>query len=186
MLIAGVDEVGRGPLAGPVVAAAVILQDNIEGLADSKILTAKKRETLSTIIIKESLCYSYGWADVEEIETLNIHYATLLAMKRAIHGLSITPEKVLIDGSFLPDVKHDCYAIVKGDALIPEISAAAILAKVYRDNKMCKMDTVYPGYNFSQHKGYATKEHIDLLKRLGPSKIHRKKFIENILEVDVV
>lgn len=182
MLIAGVDEVGRGPLAGPVVTAAVILNDNIKGLADSKTLTAKKREELKDIIVRQSVCYAYGRAEVEEIAELNIHHATLLAMKRAIEGLAVKPDKVLIDGAFTPpEVAYDCYAIVKGDTFIPEISAAGILAKVSRDNEMCEMDKVYQGYNFSKHKGYATKEHIMCLKKIGPSSIHRAQFIRSFI-----
>ena len=175
-LIAGVDEAGRGPLAGAVVAAAVILKKPIEGVTDSKKLTPKKRKQLSEIIKNEALSYAFGRAEVEEIDSLNIHYATLLAMKRAIDGLSIRPDKVLIDGLYVPQVDVPCTAIVKGDLLIAEIGAASILAKVARDEEMEVLEAVYPGYDFAGHKGYPTAKHRALLKTLGPCAIHRKSY----------
>lgn len=174
--IAGVDEVGRGPLAGPVVTAAVILNQPIPGLQDSKKLTALKREQLAEEIQKHALCFAYGRAEVHEIEQLNIHHATLLAMKRAIEGLTICPDEILVDGLYTPLVALPCFAIVQGDSLIPEISAASILAKVSRDEEMQHMDALYPGYGFAQHKGYATEQHRLALKKLGASPIHRKNY----------
>ncbi|KTD06446.1 ribonuclease HII [Legionella gratiana] len=176
MLIAGVDEVGRGPLAGAVVTAAVILKDPIEGLADSKKLSAKRRELLSLLIKEQAIAYAYGRAEVDEIDALNIHHATLLAMQRAVEALPIKPDQVLVDGIHIPKLNIPCKAIVKGDDLIPEISAASILAKVYRDAEMEALDAIYPGYGFTGHKGYPTVAHREALKRLGPSKIHRKSF----------
>lgn len=176
LLIAGVDEVGRGPLAGAVVTAAVILKEPIAGLADSKKLTAKKRKQLSIQIKECALAYAYGRAEVEEIDSLNIHHATLLAMKRAIEALPIKPNSVLVDGVFTPKVSMPCKAIIQGDSLIPEISAASILAKVLRDEEMESMDIIYPGYGFANHKGYATVAHREALKRLGPCNIHRTSF----------
>ena len=171
MYIAGVDEVGRGPLAGPVVTAAVILREPIEGVTDSKKLTPLKRKQLAMIIQERALCYAYGRADVEEIDRLNIHHATLLAMKRAIEGLSIAPHKALIDGLYIPQVAMPCQAIIKGDSLVAEIGAASILAKVLRDKEMDEMDTLYPGYGFAAHKGYPTKTHRAALQALGPCAI---------------
>lgn len=178
MLIAGVDEVGRGPLAGPVVTAAVILSEPIEGLMDSKQLTPKKRKMLSILIQERACCYAYGRAEVDEILKLNIHHATLLAMKRAIEALPICPDQVLVDGIFKPDVTMSCHAIPKGDTLIAEISAASILAKVLRDEEMIEMDQLYPGYGFASHKGYGTKLHRQALLDLGPCLIHRRGFIK--------
>ena len=176
MYICGVDEVGRGPLAGPVVAAAVILQTPVLGVTDSKKLSAKKREELVELIKKNALCYSYGRAEVAEIDSLNIHNATLLAMKRAIVGLSLIPDKILVDGKFVPETNIFSEAIVKGDLLVPEIAAASILAKVMRDNEMIEMDSLYPGYGFAGHKGYPTALHRSSLVSLGVSPIHRKSF----------
>ncbi|KTC66048.1 ribonuclease HII (plasmid) [Legionella adelaidensis] len=176
MLVAGVDEVGRGPLAGPVITAAVILKAPIEGVTDSKLLTPTRRRELAEQIKEQAICYAYGRAEVEEINELNIHYATLLAMKRAVENMAITPHKVLVDGKHLPQVSIPCYAIVKGDLLIQDISAASILAKVHRDEEMERMDAVYPGYAFASHKGYSTKLHQQKLKELGPCDIHRKNF----------
>lgn len=176
MLIAGVDEVGRGPLAGAVVTAAVILKEPIEGLADSKKLSEKKRELLSILIKEQALAYAYGRAEVEEIDSLNIHHATLLAMRRAVEALPIKPDQVLVDGAHVPLINLPCKAIVQGDNLIPEISAASILAKVYRDAEMKALDVIYPGYGFAGHKGYPTVAHREALNRLGPSAIHRKSF----------
>ncbi len=176
LYIAGVDEVGRGPLAGPVVTAAVILREPIEGVTDSKKLTPLKRKQLALIIRKRALCYAYGRAEVDEIDRLNIHHATLLAMKRCIEGLSICPDKALIDGLYIPHVSMPCHAIVKGDALIAEIGAASILAKVLRDAEMEDMDILYPGYGFSLHKGYPTAFHRNALQALGPCAIHRRSY----------
>ncbi|WP_035899090.1 ribonuclease HII [Legionella wadsworthii] len=185
MLIAGVDEVGRGPLAGAVVTAAVILRDPIEGLADSKKLTAKKRELLSIQIKEKAIAYAYGRAEVDEIESLNIHHATLLAMRRAVEALPISPNQVLVDGKHTPLLNIPCKAIVQGDDLIPAISAASILAKVLRDAEMVALDAVYPGYGFADHKGYATVAHREALTRLGPCKIHRRNFehVASLLQV---
>lgn len=174
--VAGVDEVGRGPLAGPVVTAAVVLDQPLEGLKDSKKLTPEARKKLAIKIKAEAYCYAYGRAEVEEIEYLNIHHATLLAMKRAIDNLPIIPYEVLVDGLFLPKITLPCKAIVRGDELISSISAASILAKVLRDQEMEEMDAIYPGYGFARHKGYSTKDHLDALLALGPCPIHRKKF----------
>ncbi len=177
-LIAGVDEVGRGPLAGPVVTAAVILDpDNpVEGLDDSKKLTEKKRTILAARIREKALCYSIARAEQEEIDELNIFQATLLAMQRAVAGLSIIPDKVLVDGKFCPDILLPCEAVIKGDSRVAAISAASILAKVSRDNEMIAMEVAYPGYGFAQHKGYPTKVHIAALSELGISPIHRRSF----------
>jgi ribonuclease HII len=175
-LRAGVDEVGRGPLAGAVITAAVILKEPIEGLADSKKLSEKKRNLLAVQIKERALAYAYGRAEVDEIDALNIHHATLLAMKRAIEALPVTPELVLVDGLHLPELSIPCKAIVQGDSLIPEISAASILAKVLRDEEMLTLDKIYPGYGFGDHKGYPTVAHREALKRLGPCVIHRRSF----------
>lgn len=182
MIIAGVDEVGRGPLAGPLVTAAVILDEPIAGLKDSKLLTPEKRKKLSIEIKATAIDYAFGRAEVNEIDSLNIHHATLLAMKRAIEGLKIIPDKILIDGVYVPDVNYACYPIVKGDSLIAEISAASILAKVYRDEEMIEMDKLYPLFQFGKHKGYATAIHQKALKDHGPCDLHRKNFIKSILK----
>ena len=176
--IAGVDEVGRGPLAGPVVAAAVILDDKnpIEGLADSKVLPATRREQLSVLIKQRALCWALGRAEVEEIEQLNILQASLLAMKRAVTALRLAPELVLVDGIHAPDLACAVKTIIHGDALVPAISAASIIAKVARDAEMHELDKLFPGYGFSQHKGYPTAEHREAIRRLGPSPIHRMTF----------
>ncbi|WP_045106140.1 ribonuclease HII [Legionella hackeliae] len=176
MYIAGVDEVGRGPLAGPVVTAAVILRHPIEGVTDSKKLTPLKRQKLAAKIKEEAFCFAYGRAEVDEIEKLNIHHATLLAMKRAIEALPIQPQEIWVDGLFVPQVPIPCKAIVDGDGLIPAIGAASILAKVLRDQEMEDMDILYPGYGFASHKGYATEMHRNALLQLGPCAIHRKNF----------
>ncbi len=173
---AGVDEVGRGPLAGPVVTAAVILRHPIEGVTDSKKLTASKRERLADLIKQQAVCYAYGRVVVDEIDQLNIHHATLLAMKRAIEGLSIQPDNVLVDGLYVPQVSMPCKAIVKGDSLIAEIGAASILAKVLRDAEMDQMDILYPGYGFASHKGYPTAQHRSALRELGACAIHRRSY----------
>jgi len=177
-IIAGVDEVGRGPLAGPVVAAAVILDpaNPIEGLKDSKKLSAVKRETLSEIIQKQSMSYAFGEASVEEIDALNILQASLLAMQRAVNNLLITPTKILIDGNRCPNLSIPAEAIIKGDQKIPAISAASIIAKVKRDAMLVDYDKQFPGYGFAIHKGYPTKQHLLALEELGPTIIHRKSF----------
>ncbi|MFN8769726.1 MAG: ribonuclease HII [Neisseriaceae bacterium] len=178
MIICGVDEAGRGPLAGSVFAAAVILDINkpIHGLNDSKKLSEKKRDELYDIIIRNSLAYSISYATVEEIDKLNILEATLLAMKRAVESLNIIPELVLVDGNKTPNISISTKAIVKGDSLIPEISAASILAKVSRDREMTLLDKQYPEYNFAKHKGYGTVLHIEAIKIHGILSIHRKTF----------
>lgn len=177
-LIAGVDEVGRGPLAGPVVAAAVILDETrpIEGLADSKILSAHRREELSVLIKERALCWALGRAEVEEIDRLNILQASLLAMQRAVMALAIQPALVLVDGNQAPTLSCPVTTIIRGDATEPSISAASILAKVVRDAEMCDLDRRYPGYGFSVHKGYPTRAHIDALQKQGVSPIHRRSF----------
>ena len=167
--LAGVDEVGRGPLAGDVVAAAVILDPEhpIIGLADSKKLTEKKREALAIEIKNKALAWSITRASVSEIDSLNILQASLLAMKRAVEGLTIQPEYVLVDGNKLPYWHYASQAIVQGDSLIPAISAASILAKVQRDSEMLALDKVFPGYGLAEHKGYPTKKHLAALEQLG-------------------
>ena len=183
MLIAGVDEAGRGPLAGPVVAAAVILDpDNpLAGLADSKLLTVRAREALAPEIRASAIACCVAWADAAEVDSLNILGATMLAMRRAIIGLRVTPERVEVDGNQLPGLKFGnvCLAgraIVKGDRTVAAISAASILAKVARDRIMCRLDEIYPDYGFARHKGYGTQEHRDLLLALGPCLQHRRTF----------
>jgi ribonuclease HII len=177
-LVAGVDEVGRGPLAGPVVAAAVILhpQRPIEGLADSKKLSEKKRESLNLIIREKAYCWSLGRAEVEEIDQINILQASLLAMQRAVEGLSIAPQHALVDGNRLPQLSCSAEAIIGGDSSVAEISAASIIAKVARDQEMVELDAQYPGYGLAQHKGYPTKLHLSGLETLGVSPIHRRSF----------
>jgi ribonuclease HII len=177
-LVAGVDEAGRGPLAGPVFAAAVILDDvsPIAGLTDSKKLSAKKRDYFHDIIKSEALCFCVATASVEEIDDLNILQATMLAMQRAVLGLRLKPMKVLVDGNRLPVLNIRAEAIVKGDAKIASISAASILAKVERDRWCAEMDTIYPQYGFSSHKGYGTEVHLNALKVHGPCAIHRRSF----------
>jgi len=182
-LIAGVDEAGRGPLAGPVVAGAVILDERqpITGLADSKKLSEKRREELAAEIVAKSLAWSFGWADAREIDCINILQATHLAMRRAIIGLRISPSQVEVDGNRLPSLVFNGRqisgnAVIGGDALIPAISAASIIAKVQRDKMMRTMDAVYPDYGFGQHKGYGTELHRDLIGRLGPCPQHRRSF----------
>lgn len=174
--IAGVDEVGRGPLAGPVITAAVILKEPIEGIKDSKQLNARKRSYFAALIEEKAIAFSYGRAEASEIDEINIHHATLLAMKRAIESLSISPDLIMVDGLHLPKVAIPCKAVVNGDALIYEISAASIIAKVARDAEMDLWDQRYPGYGFSKHKGYATPAHKAALLQLGASPIHRKSF----------
>jgi ribonuclease HII len=174
-LIAGVDEVGRGCLAGPVIAAAVILRNNISGLKDSKKLTKKKREELSLIIMQNSY-FSFGSSSPKEIDKINILQASLLAMKRAILNLSVKPGKILIDGIHKPDLNTDTQTIISGDSYIDQISAASIIAKVYRDNLMMQFDKEYPNFYFSSHMGYGTKIHKAAIKKYGITPIHRKTF----------
>lgn len=177
-LVAGVDEAGRGPLAGPVVAAAVILDDraNIKGLADSKQLSPRRREALFDEICAKALCCSVAQASVEEIDRLNILQATMLAMQRAVQGLRLKPSKVLVDGNRLPALNVLAEAIVSGDALVPCISAASILAKVTRDRLLGELHAEHPGYGFDRHKGYGTAEHLKALQTLGPLAAHRRSF----------
>ena len=177
-LVAGVDEAGRGPLAGPVVAAAVILDDMrpIKGLADSKKLSPKRREALYDEIRARALCCSIAEASVEEIDRLNILHATMLAMRRAVQGLRLKPTKVLVDGNRIPPLDVLAEAIVKGDAKVPAISAASILAKVTRDRMLADLHIRHPEYGFDQHKGYGTAQHLAALRRLGPLPEHRRSF----------
>lgn len=177
-LVAGVDEAGRGPLVGPVVAAAVILDElnPIKGLADSKKLTAQRREKLFDEIRAKALCCSIAQASVEEIDRLNILQATLLAMRRAVEGLRLKPQKVLVDGNRLPVLEMLAEAIVKGDTTVPAISAASILAKVHRDRWCAEFDLQYPQYGFAKHKGYGTADHLAALRLHGACPQHRKTF----------
>lgn len=177
-LFAGVDEAGRGPLAGDVVAAAVILDPDkpIEGLADSKTLTAKRREGLYDAIREHSLSWCIARASVAEIDQLNILQASLLAMCRAVDGLAIKPEHVLVDGNRLPRWDYPAEAVIKGDGRVPTIGAASILAKVSRDREMLALDRQYPGYGFAGHKGYPTKAHLAALDTLGVSPVHRVSY----------
>ena len=182
-LVAGVDEAGRGPLAGPVVAAAVILSADrpIAGLMDSKVLSEQRREALSAEIKRVSLAWSVAWADAAEIDAINILQATFLAMRRALLGLNVLPGLARVDGNRLPNLTFadQCItgeAIVRGDASVSAISAASILAKVQRDQMMCAMDRLYPDYGFRQHKGYATAGHRERIARLGPCPQHRRTF----------
>lgn len=176
---AGVDEAGRGPLAGPVVACAVILAANarISGLNDSKLLSEKKRNELAKIIREQAICVSIGIASVEEIDEMNIHHATLVAMKKAIVTLSMKPRKVWVDGLYIPpNIDVETMPVVKGDQKIESIMAASIIAKTTRDSMMLEYDKLYPSYGFAQHKGYGTSSHIDALKQFGITPIHRKSF----------
>ena len=184
LLLAGVDEVGRGPLAGDVVTAAVILDPDrpIDGLADSKKLTEKKREKLFEEIIEHALAWSVARCNVEEIERLNILQASLLAMHRAVDGLKPTPEYVLVDK--LPRWQYNSQAVVKGDSRVAAIAAASILAKVTRDRELIELDVKYPQYGFARHKGYPTAEHLQALREYGPSPVHRKTYgpVQELLE----
>lgn len=182
-LIAGVDEAGRGPLAGPVVAAAVILDPRrrIAGLKDSKQLTPERRESLAEQIRARALCWALGWSECHEIDALNILEATHLAMRRALLGLAVMPRSILVDGNRLPclaDLAPGCAtrAIIKGDCTEPAISAASILAKTHRDALMRRLDVVYPGYGMAVHKGYGTADHLAALVRLTACAIHRRSF----------
>jgi len=181
--ICGIDEAGRGPLAGPVFAAAVILPNNqmIDGLNDSKKLSEKKREELFDIIKETAVNYSVGFATEAEIDEINILQATFLAMKRAYDGLSVRPDLALVDGNRTPPLGVDTQTIIKGDALSANIAAASILAKVSRDRLMYEIDKIYPQYQFAKHKGYGTALHIKLLKEFGPCPVHRRTFLKKIL-----
>lgn len=177
-LVAGVDEAGRGPLAGPVVAAAVILDPDrpVPGLADSKALSEPRREALYGEIVSAALAWSVGQAEVAEIDRLNILQATMLAMQRAVEGLVPAAQYALVDGNRLPELACRAEAIVRGDSLVPAISAASIIAKVTRDREMHSMDARYPGYGFAQHKGYPSRQHLEALRRLGVTAIHRRSY----------
>jgi ribonuclease HII len=184
--LAGVDEVGRGPLAGDVVAAAVILPEkhSIQGLADSKVLTAHQREALYKEIIEQSIDYSVARASVAEIDQYNILQSTMMAMRRAVMGLKIKPDFVAVDGNRLPKWEYPAEAVVKGDGRVEVISAASIVAKVVRDAEMLEYESQYPGYGFAKNKGYGTAQHMEALKRLGATPIHRRTFSpvsENLL-----
>ncbi len=178
LLIAGVDEVGRGPLAGPVIAAAVILDPArpIAGLADSKKLSPARRERLTLDIRANALAWALGRAEVAEIDRLNIFQASLLAMRRAVEALPMTPDRVLVDGKHCPPLACPCTAIVKGDVTVPAISAASILAKVTRDAELRELHDRYPRYDFARHKGYPTAVHREALRRYGPCPEHRRSF----------
>jgi ribonuclease HII len=179
--IAGVDEAGRGPLAGPVYAAAVILDPArpIEGLRDSKQLSPARREALAVLICERAIAWQVAWADVEEIDCLNILGATMLAMRRAVSGLQVRPSLVQVDGNRVPQIADCCdrvEAVVRGDATVAAISAASILAKQSRDALMPQLERAYPGYQLTSHKGYPTADHLEALARLGPSPQHRQSF----------
>ena len=183
---AGVDEAGRGPLAGPVIAAAVILPDGhgLSGLADSKQLSEARREALATQIRDVAVAWAIGRAEVDEIDRLNILQASLLAMRRAVEGLTVRPRRALIDGNRCPELDCPAEAIVKGDATVPAISAASILAKVTRDQEMLSLDERYPQYQFARHKGYPTRLHLQALAEHGVSPVHRRTFgpVRRLLE----
>ncbi|NCC27758.1 MAG: ribonuclease HII [Gammaproteobacteria bacterium] len=185
--VAGVDEAGRGPLAGPVSAAAVILDPArpIPGLDDSKKLTPARRDALDLEIRERALAWSIAWASAQEIDRINILQASMLAMQRAVAALSIRPRRVLVDGNRCPDVGCEARAVIGGDGLVPSIGAASILAKVARDRLMCELDRTFPGYGFAGHKGYPTRTHIEALRRLGPCPEHRRSFgpVRALIEV---
>ena len=182
--VCGIDEAGRGPLAGPVCAAAVILplDCHIDGLNDSKKLTEKKREALFPLIQEKSLAWGIGWASAEEIDAINILQATFLAMKRAVEQLGVQPGWALVDGNRMPPLDIPGETVVKGDAQCASIAAASILAKVSRDRLLEEWDTLYPEYGFAKHKGYGTKAHYDAILRHGVLPIHRKSFLKNLGE----
>lgn len=182
-MICGIDEAGRGPLAGPVFAAAVILPENaqIEGINDSKKLSEKKREALYDVIVNTAVSWSVGFATEREIDEINILQATFLAMKRACDGLNVRPDFALVDGNRMPNLGVETQLIIKGDALSASIAAASILAKVSRDRLMYEIDKLYPEYQFAKHKGYGTALHTDMLKIYGPSPVHRRTFLKKIL-----
>ena len=175
---AGVDEVGIGPLAGPVVAAAVLLdpEQPIDALNDSKLLSARKREAIAVTIREQALGWALGWASEQEVDELNVLRASHIAMQRAVAGLAAVPSMVWVDGNKTPDLPMPCVAVVQGDKLVPQISAASILAKVARDQHMVALDAACPGYGFAQHKGYPTKAHLAALADLGASAHHRRSF----------
>ncbi len=181
--ICGVDEAGRGPLAGPVYAAAVILPQGlvIDGLNDSKKLSEKKREQLYDKVIENAVAWSVGVADEKEIDELNILQATYLAMRRAVEGLSVSADYALIDGNRLPPLVIDGETVIKGDSLSMSIAAASIIAKVTRDRFMLELDKEYPEYRFAKHKGYGTALHYEMLEKYGISKVHRRSFLKKIL-----
>jgi ribonuclease HII len=190
--VAGVDEAGRGPLAGPVYAAAVILHPRrpIAGLADSKVLVPEERLRLAALIRARALAWSVAWADCEEIDGLNILQATLLAMRRALLGLPVRPDHVQVDGNRLPELQDLCggsEAIVRGDAQVHAISAASILAKTCRDALMDRLDVVYPGYQLAQHKGYSTIRHLAALRELGASVLHRRSYapVSDVIRIEL-
>ena len=190
MLIAGVDEVGRGPMAGPVLAAAVVFKDGrtyIRGLRDSKKLTEERRNELNIIIKKKALSWAIGIASVSEIDELNILHASMLAMKRAVENLHIQPEKLLVDGNRCPDLTMPMHAVIGGDDTIPVISAASIVAKVTRDYLMTFFDKRYPDYGFSKHKGYCTAMHRKALTKYGHTPLHRRSFapVRNHIEEEL-
>jgi len=176
VLVCGVDEAGRGPIAGPVCAAAVILARPIAGLADSKLLAERRRERLAEVIRVEARAWAVAFASVEEIDRLNILQATLLAMRRAVEALGVPPDEALIDGNRCPALACQARAIVRGDRTHPQISAASILAKTARDAEMRRLHQRYPQYGLDRHKGYPTREHLELLARFGASEIHRRSF----------
>ena len=186
-LIAGVDEVGRGPLAGSVVAAAVVLDPDkpIKGLLDSKLLTPERREALDEFIQRRALCFSICEASVAEIDQLNILHASMLAMRRAIESLALEPQLVLIDGNRCPEIDYPCQAIVKGDLHVQAISAASIIAKVYRDRQMVELHKIHPEYGFNRHKGYPTAQHRAAIMEHGVLPLHRTSFapVRNALMV---
>lgn len=184
--LAGVDEVGRGPLAGDVVTAAVILPTNhsIQGLADSKALTAHQREALYKEIVEQAICFNVSRSSVAEIDQYNILQSTMMAMRRAVLGLSVQPDFVAVDGNRVPQWEYPSEAVVKGDGRVEVISAASIIAKVVRDREMVEFEAKYPGYGFAKNKGYGTAQHLEALKRLGATPIHRRSFApvsENLL-----
>ena len=176
--ICGIDEAGRGPLAGPVAAGAAVLPPDfpLEVLDDSKALGEREREAAYALIVERALAWSVGWASPAEIDELNILNASLLAMRRAYLGLGLAPELVYVDGNRFPDLGRPCWPVIKGDAIVPAVMAASILAKVSRDREMLRYDGLYPGYGYARHKGYPTAEHREACRRLGPSPIQRMSF----------
>ena len=188
LLVCGVDEAGRGPLAGAVYAAAVILhpQRPIKGLADSKTLSEKKRNSLTIQIKEHALAWAIASSSVEEIDQINILQASLLAMKRAIEGLHLVPQQVLVDGLHCPKITIPAQAIVKGDSKVEAIAAASILAKTARDEEMCHLHALYPQYDFARHKGYPTAQHLALLSEHGVSSVHRRSYgpVRKLLRLD--
>jgi ribonuclease HII len=181
--VCGIDEAGRGPLAGPVFAAAVILPENcaIEGINDSKKLTPKKREKLFDEIEAGAVAYGIGFATEQEIDAVNILQATFLAMKRACDALNVRPDLALVDGNRMPQLGVETRTIIKGDACSASIAAASILAKVSRDRLLCRIDEIYPQYGFARHKGYGTAYHVEMLRKYGPCPVHRRTFLKKIL-----